>query len=141
MSDLGVGFALSAARGVYLMMCQLNINQEDFSALALRVNLLIGCLTTTDLVRRGNGSEILNEINGTIEKIRTLVNEFSHATKQRKFLWSKEYAKRCNNLNTELTHYVQVSAGNKASCYHYSHSLPHGWPNSHPAFSLFNALP
>lgn len=107
MSD-GVSFALSAARGVYLMMCQLKINREEVSSLALRVNLLIGCLTTSDLVRHGRGSDILSQINGTVEKIRTLVNEFAHASQQRKFFWSNEYGRRCNDLNTELTHYVQV---------------------------------
>jgi len=134
MTDAGVSFALSAARSVYLMMTQLKLNREEVSSLALRVNLLIGCLTTSNDIRRGKGSDILNQVNEAIEKIRSLVTEFSYASTQRQFFWSNEYAKRCNDLNMELTHYVQVRENEASGC-HRSHNL------AHAAVSFFMSFP
>lgn len=46
-----VSIVLKVATGVYNKICQAKVNREEVASLALRVNLLIGCLTSSDGAR------------------------------------------------------------------------------------------
>jgi len=100
---------MAAAKAIYTKICQLNANREEISSLALRVNLLIGCLTTSQEVRRGdNRVNILSQIRNTIGRVQTLVDQIERASALRQFAWSGAWEKQCTDINTELSQYIQL---------------------------------
>lgn len=105
---------LSTATAVYAKICQIQINREEVASLALRVNLLIGCLSSPEFQREALASDnsiILSRIGDVVRRVEILTDDFAKCVsmgKHKEFLWTGKWASRCDKISRELNTLIQM---------------------------------
>ena len=108
MAESIFGIVINSAKLVYNMYCELDVNREELSSLALRVNLLVSMLETYPSHRLEEKAPVVTELSNVLIRAESLAAEFSEASLAGKFVWGRAWKQRTDDINTDLSRWMSM---------------------------------